>query len=163
MVRRRAGLLIAVIATALTVAACGRASPTEISRALGITPTATLSAAQIATATSAAVAAATQAAVAAVAASPGTGSPRAVAAGDITRGGQQFTTWCAGCHRAGGGGRGPDILSPGSAGTGLAYPDLETLIRQGTNHAPPGPYAKTRITDRQLNDLHAFILSKAGE
>ena len=161
MVRRRAGLLLAVIATALTIAACGRASPTDISRALGITPTATLSATQIATATSAAVAAATQAA-AALSGSPGSGSPRAVAAGDITRGGQQFTTWCAGCHRAGGGGRGPDILSPGSPGTGLAAADLETLIRQGTNHTPPGPYATTRITDRQLNDIHAFILSKAG-
>ena len=160
MVRRRGSLLLTVIATGLLVAACGRASPADISRALGITPTATLSAAQIATATSAAAAAASQVAAAALSGSPGAGSPAAVAAGDITRGGQQFTTWCAGCHRANG--RGPDILAPGGPGAGLAYPDLEALIRQGTNHTPPGPYATTRITDRQLNDIHAYILSRTG-
>lgn len=157
---RRASLLLGVLATALLVVACGRASSTEISQALGITPTATLSAAEVAAATTAAFASATRSAANVAAGSPGAGSPGAVAAGDVSRGSQQFTTWCAGCHRVGG--RGPDILATGSVAAGVTYSELETLIRQGTKHAPPGPYATTRITDRQLNDLHAFILSRAG-
>src|SRR5215210_4918243 len=99
--RTRAFLLVSVIGTVLLVAACGRATETEINQALGITPTPTPSAAQLATATARAVvadAARTAAAVSA-AGSPGT-TGQVAALGDVTRGSRQFSTWCAACHSA---------------------------------------------------------------
>ena len=53
----RGWLLGTVVVTALVLAACGRATEEQIDQALGITPTPTLSAADLAAATEAAVAA----------------------------------------------------------------------------------------------------------
>lgn len=141
------------IAIALVAAGCGRATQQQIDQALGITPTATLSAEQIAAETAAA--SATSAARELAMSSPG-----AVALGDVAQGERQFGTWCIGCHSAGG--AGPDILSPGSAGASVTAEQLQALVRDGEGHTPPGPYKATEITDKQIKDLAAYILSSAG-
>jgi mono/diheme cytochrome c family protein len=158
--RTRATLLVSVIGVALVVAACGRASEEDINRALGITPSPTRSAAELATATASAVAgAATRTAVALAASSPGAGgSPGAVALGDVTAGTRQFTTWCAECHRPGG--RGPDILAPGSVASGITVAELLPLLREGTGGHPS--YRSFELSDKAITDLAAYIQSKAG-
>ena len=155
---KRAVLLMTLTMLAVAMASCGRASPAEIDQALGITPTPTASAAQMATGTAAAAAAA--AARTASASSPGAGG-QVAALGDVTRGSMQFTTQCSGCH--GPSGRGPDILSPGSAGGGVTAENLLPLIREGANHpVPPGPYPATLISDAAVADIAAFIRSRAA-
>ncbi|CAA9545018.1 MAG: hypothetical protein AVDCRST_MAG19-382 [uncultured Thermomicrobiales bacterium] len=157
---RRGTLLVAMIGLAISVAACGRASQAEIEQALGITPTATASAAEIAGATEAAVRA-TMAAETAVAAAVASGGGRQVALGDVTRGSRQFLTQCSGCHRVGG--AGPDLLSPGSAGAAVNTETLMPLLREGIGHpVPPGPYPAPLLSDGAIADLAAYIASEAG-
>jgi mono/diheme cytochrome c family protein len=143
-----------VVGVALVAAACGRATEDQINQALGITPTATLSAEQIASATEAASATAAARLLAA-------SSPGASALGDVTQGRRQFTTWCSGCH--GPGGAGPDILSSGSPGASVTADTLLPLVREGTGHAsPPGPYLPTEINDDQIADIAAYLNSEAA-
>jgi mono/diheme cytochrome c family protein len=156
---RRAALLISLIAVAVGVAACGRASQAEIDQALGITPTPTPSQEQIAASTAAAASAV--AAQTAAAANPAPGGGQAAAVGDVTRGSRQFTTQCAGCHRPGG--PGGDILAPGGPGVDVTYETLLPLIREGNGHpVPPGPYPATLLSDSAVQDLAAFIRSRAA-
>lgn len=146
--------MFTLVAVALVSAACGRATEDQINQALGITPTATLSAEQIASATEAASATAEARLLAA-------SSPGAVAQGDVTQGSRQFNTWCSGCH--GPGGAGPDIRSPGSPGASVSAASLLSLIREGTGHpSPPGPYLPTEITDGQVADIAAYLNSEAA-
>ena len=157
--RTRAFLLVAIVSVALLAAACGRATEAEINQALGITPTATVSAEQLAAATSTAAARALSAA-----AGQSTPGAVAVAAGDVNRGNIQFTVNCAGCH--GPAGAGGNLLEAGGIGANVTADTLQTLIREGTmadgtNH-PPGPYGTTRISDATVGDLVAFILDRAG-
>lgn len=150
--RRRFALLVTVISVALVAAACGRATEDQINQALGITPTATLSAEQIASATEAASATAASRLLAA-------SSPGAATQGDVAQGSRQFNTWCSGCH--GPGGVGPDILSPGSPGSSVTGDSLLPLVREGTGHAdPPGPYRTTEISDDQIADIAAYLKSE---
>ena len=150
--RRRFVLLVTVISVALVAAACGRATEDQINQALGITPTATLSAEQIASATEAASATAASRLLAA-------SSPGAATQGDVAQGSRQFNTWCSGCH--GPGGVGPDILSPGSPGSSVTADSLLPLVREGTGHAdPPGPYRTTEISDDQIADIAAYLKSE---
>lgn len=151
--RRRLTLLVSIVTVALVTAACGRATDDQINQLLGITPTPTLSAEAVASATEAAQATA-DARLAAVS------SPGAVALGDITSGSRQFETWCAGCHRPGG--SGPDILAAGGLGGAVTAEALLPLVRDGEGHTPPGPYRPTEITDKQIADIAAYILSEAG-
>ncbi len=152
---RRFTLLGALIAVAVTAAACGRASEVEINQALGITPTATLSAEQIALATEAASATASARELA-------LSSPGASALGDVTQGARQFQTWCSGCH--GPGGAGPDILSAGSAGSSVTVDSLLPLVREAVGHStPPGPYLPTEISDGQIADIAAYLNDQAAE
>lgn len=155
---KRATLLVVVIVTSVALVACGRASQEQINAALGITPTPTLSAANLTATAKAMIALATRA-------SAGSGSPGAAAApaGNVTSGSMQFQTQCAGCHQPGGGGTAPDILAKGSAGSKVTYQTLLPLVRQGKNHTPPGPYTTLEITDQQVADLVAYILSQAGQ
>ena len=153
-VRRRFTFLVTLVSVALVGAACGRASEEQINQALGITPTATMSAEQIASATEAA--SATAAARELALASPG-----AAALGDVTQGARQFQTWCSGCH--GPGGIGPDIRSPGSAGASVTADSLLPLVREGEAHDPPGPYLATEITDGQIADIAAYLNEQAAE
>lgn len=150
---KRLALMTTVVTIALTAAACGRATEEQINQALGITPTATMSAEQIAESTAAA--SATAAAKELALASPG-----AAAAGDVTAGKRQFDTWCIGCH--GPGGIGPDILSPGSPGSTVDPATLQLMIRDGENHTPPGVYKPTEISDKQIIDIAAYLQSAPG-
>ncbi len=149
----RGTLLLATVVLAITLAACGRASDLQINQALGITPTPTQSAEEIASATSAAVASATESAIAEEA-------PAGEPLGDARRGERQFTTQCVGCHRAGG--QGPEILEPGSPGSDVTPDSLLALVRDGTGHPEGSTYSSTQLTDSQVNDLAAYILSEAA-
>jgi len=154
-VRRRLSLLVTIVTVALVAAACGRASENEINQALGITPTATMSAEQIASATEAASATA-------AARSLASSSPGAVALGDVTLGARQFQTWCSGCHSPGG--AGADILSAGSPGSSVTAESLLPLVRDAVGHPkPPGPYLPTEITNSQIADIAAYLNDQATE
>ena len=157
-VRRRFTVLVTLVSVALLGAACGRATEEEINQALGITPTATMSAAQIASATEAA--SATAAARALALASPGAG-----ALGDVIQGARQFQTWCLGCH--GPGGIGPDIRAAGSPGASVTSESLLQLVREGVGHPeppdPPGVYTSTEISDKQVADIAAYLNEQAAE
>lgn len=154
---RHAAFLITLVAVAVGVAACGRASQAEIEQALGITPTPTMSADQLAASTAAAASAVAAQTVAAQNPAPAA----AAVLGDVTRGSRQFTTQCAGCHRPGG--PGGDILAPGGPGAGVAFETLLPLVREGTGHAvPPGPYPPTLLSDSAVQDLAAYIRSRAA-
>lgn len=152
---KRLGLMTTVVTVALTLAACGRATEDQINQALGITPTATMSAGQIAESTAAA--SATSAARELALASPGAAG---AAAGDVTAGMRQFNTWCMGCHQPGG--VGPDILSPGSPGSSVDPATLLSMIREGEGHTPPGPYKPTELSDKQVTDLAAYLQTAPG-
>ena len=151
--RNRLALLVTTVSLALFAAACGRATSEQIDQVLGITPTATLSPAEIAaeTAAASATSAARQLAMS---------SPGAAALGDVEQGQRQFETWCAGCHSPGG--AGPDILSPGSPGASVTAATLQPLVREGTGHTPPGAYKPSEISDRQINDIVAYLRQSAG-
>ena len=154
-VRRRFSVLVTLIAVALLGVACGRATEEQINQALGITPTATMSAEQIASATDAASATAAARELA-------LSSPGASALGDVTQGARQFQTWCSGCH--GPGGMGPDIRSPGSPGASVTADSLLPLVREGEGHStPPGPYKTTEITDSQVADIAAYLNDQAAD
>lgn len=154
--RARALLLVMTIGIAIVAVACGRASESDINSALGITPSPTQSAAEIGTSTAAAAAA--QTAAAAAAASPG-----AVALGDITQGETQFNIFCAQCHKPDGSGRGPALAGAESPAKGMTDEQLTDLIRNGTNHDPPGAYKTTEISDKQITNINTYIHSVAGK
>jgi mono/diheme cytochrome c family protein len=154
--RGRALFLVMTIGIAIVAVACGRASESDINSALGITPSPTESAEQMVTST--ARAAATRTAAAAAAESPG-----AVALGDITAGEAQFNIFCAQCHKPDGSGRGPALAGAESPAKGMTDAQLTDLIRNGTNHAPPGAYKTTEISDKQITNINAYIHSIAGE
>ena len=152
--RTRCLLVLSTMALAIVLAACGRASDLQIDQALGITPTPTRTPEEIARATSEALAAAT-------AASADAQAPEVAALGDVTAGRRQFNTQCVGCH--GPGGRGPDILEPGSPGTDVTPDSLLALVREGTGHPEGLTYRTTELSDNQVNDLAAYILSEAAQ
>ncbi len=79
--------------------------------------------------------------------------------GDVAAGKRQYDVWCIACHSAGG--AGPDLLSAGSVGSSVTLESMTTLIRDGENH-PPGAYKETEISDTQLADITAYILSSPG-
>ena len=153
---KRLGLMTTVITVVLTLASCGRATEDQINQALGITPTATMSAEQVAESTAAASATSTARELAL--ASPGASG--GVAAGDVTAGKRQFNTWCVACHSPGG--AGPDILSTGSPGTSIDPTTLLAMIREGEGHTPPGPYKVTELSDKQVTDVAAYLHSAPG-
>ena len=155
--RTRALLLVMTIGIAVVAVACGRASESDINSALGITPSATFSAEQIADQTAEAESvAATRTAIASTA-----GTPGAVAQGDIVQGQQQFSIWCQQCHRPDGTGRGPALAGPDSPAAGMTDEQLTDLIRNGTNHDPPGGYETHELSDRQIVNINAYIHSIA--
>lgn len=153
--RRRLSFLATVFALALVGVACGRATEDQINQALGITPTATLTSEQI-TELTAAVTATHEASLLA-ASTPAGASVASV--GDVAAGKRQYDVWCIGCH--GPGGSGPDVLSAGSPGSTVTLESMTTLIREGADH-PPGAYDETDISDTQLADITAYLLSSPG-
>jgi mono/diheme cytochrome c family protein len=153
--RTRALLLVMTIGIAAIAVACGRASESDINSALGITPSPTQSAEEIATATAQA------AAVAATGTAAAASGSAVASAGDITQGEQQFTRWCLQCHKTDGSGRGPALAGPDSPAVGMTDEEITDLIRNGTNHDPPGNYETFELSDRQIVNIVAYIHSIA--
>lgn len=157
--RNRGAMLLLIVAVALVVTACGRATEDQIYQALGITPTPTPSLDDLATSTAAALA--TEEAKAAALASPSGAEP--VLLGDVTRGRTQFQTNCMGCHGPFSA-NGPKLLEPGGPGLDVTIEELRAVVRDGTGHpVPPGPYPQSRVADSAINDIHAFIISEASK
>ena len=151
--RYRPFLLVTTLVLAVGLMACGRATEEQINQALGITPTPTPSPEEIASATAAA--AATELAQLTEEAAP-QGAPLR---GDVTRGQMQFMTQCSGCH--GPGGQGGNILEPGGPGAEVSSESLLPLIREGVGHPEDLVFSATEITDSQVENLAAFIRSRA--
>jgi mono/diheme cytochrome c family protein len=158
--RGRAFLLVMTIGVAIFAVACGRATQKEIDQALGITPTATQSADDLATSTARANAAAS---ARAAAGSPGAGaSPGAVAAvGNVTQGRNSFQFNCAQCHRPNSPTGAPLLNGPESPSVALSDAQIYDLIRNGTNHEPPGPIPDFTLNDQRIADIIAYLRSIA--
>ena len=162
--RRRLSFLISTLAVAVIAVACGRASRSDINSALGITPSPTLSVAQVATGTAAAAEAQqTRTAAQAAIDNPGSGSPVSLAAaGDVVQGGTQFQLRCARCHSPNGNGSAPALAGAGNPATTYTDQELQQLVRTGEGHAqPPGPLTSVTISDRQLINIIAFIRDRS--
>ncbi|MCC6791681.1 MAG: c-type cytochrome [Thermomicrobiales bacterium] len=156
--RTRLSFLVVTIAVAFVAVACGRATQQEIDSALGITPTATLSAEMMATGTAQAVAA-EQTRTAAIAAADAGGSPVAIAlTGDVVQGRTQYQLRCLNCHRANNAVGAPVLSGPDNPSVAISDEDMIALVRTGEGHAtPPGPLTEVTISDRQLINIIAFI------
>lgn len=156
--RTRLSFLIVTIAVAFVAVACGRASQSDIDSALGITPTATLSAEMMATGTAQA-AVAEQTRTAAFAAAEAGGSPVAIAlSGDVVQGRTQYQLRCLNCHRPNNAVNAPVLSGPDNPATQLSDQALIDLVRTGEGHAtPPGPLSEVTISERQLINIIAFI------
>ena len=159
--RRRAGILVTTVAVAVIAVACGRATDDEINAALGIKPTATLSAQEQAAATEAANAKAT--ANANAAASGGTPVAEDVdlaSLGNVTAGQTSALVACNLCHGASK--PGGVLFGPGSASAALTDQQLYDTVKLGTNHGPEvgGPGPEKRLTDKDIYNIIAFIRSK---
>lgn len=158
MMRRRATILVMAMGIVVLVAACGRASEDEINDILGIVPTPTLSQEQIALATEAAQAAASAEAAGATAVVAAGGFDAST--GDVTLGRQQFTFQCQQCHRADGAGKGPALTGPDNPAVALTDDQIATLVRDGHGEAPA--FASTRLSDKQLAGIIAFIRQQSS-
>ncbi|MEA2595150.1 MAG: Cytochrome oxidase, cbb3-type, subunit [Thermomicrobiales bacterium] len=161
--RGRASLLITIIGVAVFAVACGRATQKQIDQALGITPTATLGPADFATSTARAAA---QASARASAGSPGAGaSPGAAAAavGNVTQGKSSFQFNCAQCHRPNSPTGAPILSGPDSPVVNLTDAQIYDLVRNGTNHEPPGPIPSFTLNDQRIADIIAYLRSIAVE
>jgi mono/diheme cytochrome c family protein len=159
--RRRVTLLVMTIGVAIFAVACGRATQKQIDQALGITPTATLSPGDLATSTAEALA---QASARAAAASAGAGgSPGAVAAvvGNVTQGKNSFQFNCQQCHRANSPTKAPILSGPESPVLALSDAQIYDLVRNGTNHTPPGPIPDFTLNDQRIADIIAYLRSIA--
>jgi mono/diheme cytochrome c family protein len=156
-------MLVSVIVLAVVAVACGRATEDDINSALGITPTATMSAEQQATATAAADARATDAALG-IAPSPGSEADNTDLAslGNPTLGRTTFAVQCQRCHTPNGTGSAPALTGGTNPAAAMTDPQLFSLMKDGTNHGPDvgGPGAIGTLTDKQIYDLIAFLRSQ---
>lgn len=160
--RRRSSLMVCLVSLAVFAVACGRASEDDVNSALGITPTATRNAEQIAGATTTAQAQATRIAAGAAGtpASADDAAAQLLANGNVALGQTVFFQNCLSCH-------GPN--APAGAlnvpnDSDLSGGSFVALIRDGTGHpAPPGPFATQRISDDQLRNLYAWLVSVSGQ
>lgn len=160
--RRRMSLLLCLLSLAVVAVACGRASEDDINSALGITPTATRNADQIAAATTAANDQATQIALG-DSATPPTGDEAAaqlLANGNVVLGQTVFFQNCLSCH----GPNAPAGTLNGPNDADLSPGVFVAMIREGTGHpVPPGPFPAQRVSDDQLRNLHAWLVSVSGQ
>jgi mono/diheme cytochrome c family protein len=159
--RRRATLLVMTIGVAFFAVACGRATQKQIDQALGITPTATLSPGDLATSTAQALAEASARAAAEAGAG---GSPGAVAAavGNVAQGKNSVQFNCQQCHRPGSPTNAPILSGPQSPVLNLSDAQIFDLVRNGTNHTPPGPIPSFTLNDQRIADIIAYLRSIAA-
>lgn len=147
-------MFLAVIAVA-----CGRATEDDINSALGITPTATLSADQQSTATAEAAARATDVALG-IAPSPGSLDDVDLASlGNVTLGRTAFAVQCQRCHTPNGNGAAAALSGANNPAAPLTDSQLYSLMADGTNHGKDigGPGALTTLTDAQIYNIIAFL------
>ena len=162
--RARFSFIAMCAMVSILLVACGRASEDDINNALNITAIPTLSADEIAQSTQQAindeetrVAASTE-----IAGSPGAdGSVDIAAAGNPVLGQGVFNGRCLGCHKAGGGGMGPDLSGPTSPVVAMTDQQIVDLIRSGEGHTPPGPLTTIDISDSQMPNLLAYLRQQA--
>lgn len=160
--RRRSALIACLLMMAIVAVACGRASEDDINSALGITPTATQNADQIAAVTATVQARATQVAAGAAGtpASADEAAAELLANGNIALGQTPFFQNCLSCH----GPNAPAGTLNGPNDANLSPASFVALIREGTGHpVPPGPFAVQRISDDQLRNLYAWLVSVSGQ
>lgn len=161
-IRRRSSLIVCLLSLAVLAVACGRASEDDINSALGITPTATRNAEQIAGATTTAQAQETQVAAnaAGTPASADDAAAQLLANGNVALGQTVFFQNCLSCH----GPNAPAGVLNGPNDADLSAGSFAALIRDGTGHpAPPGPFPTQRISDDQLRNLYAWLVSVSGQ
>lgn len=160
--RRRGYMLGSIVFLAVIAVACGRATEDDINSALGITPTATLSADQQQTATAAAAARATDAALG-IAPSPGSLDNVDLASlGNLTLGRTTFAVQCQRCHTPNGQGVAPALSGANNPAAALTDSQLYSVMNDGTNHGQDigGPGALGTLTDKQIYDIIAFLRSQ---
>jgi mono/diheme cytochrome c family protein len=152
-------MLASVVFIAVIAVACGRASEDDINSALGITPTATLSADAQITATAAAAARATDAALG-IAPSPGSQDNVDLASlGNLTLGRTTFAVQCQRCHTPNGAGAAAALSGANNPAAALSDSEIYSVIKDGTNHSKEagGPGALGTLTDKQIYDIIAFL------
>lgn len=158
--RNRALLLASAVLVAVIFVACGRASEDDINAALGITPTATLSAEQVAQATEDAITRATEIA------NSGNGTPsdalnntNLAALGSVQLGRTNFATQCQRCHTPNGAGAAAALVGSTSPSTNLNDVQIYDMLKNGTNHdkAEGGPGPLNLLTDDQIYNIIAYI------
>lgn len=156
--RNRAFLLASVFLVAAVLVACGRASEDDINAALGITPTATLSAAEVAKATEDANLLATQIA-AGDTPSDALNNTNLASLGSVQLGRTNFATQCQRCHTPSGTGAAAALVGATSPSTKLTDTQIYDMLKNGTNHekAEGGPGALNLLTDDQVYNIIAYI------
>jgi mono/diheme cytochrome c family protein len=160
--RNRAFFLAsALLVTAAILVACGRASEDEINAALGITPTATMTAEDQAKATEQANSRATEQAAIAGGATPNSAldTTNLAALGNVSVGRTTFAVQCQRCHSPTGTGAGGALVGSTSPTVALTDAQIYNLLKVGTGHdkATGGPGALPNVTDKQIYDMIAFI------
>jgi mono/diheme cytochrome c family protein len=160
--RNRAFFLAgALLVTAAILVACGRASEDEINAALGITPTATMSAEDQAKATEQANSRATEQAAVAGGATPNSAldTTNLAQLGSVQLGRTTFAVQCQRCHSPTGTGVGGALVGSTSPTVALTDTQIYNLLKVGTNHekSTGGPGALPNVTDKQIYDIIAFI------
>ena len=155
-------MLATIILLAVVAVACGRASKDDINSALGITPTATLTADQ----QDAANARATDIA-SGNAASPGAGPGDVDLAslGNATTGRTAFLVQCQRCHTPGGNGPAPALTGGTNPAANLNDGQLYDLMKAGTNHdkASGGPGPIGTLTDKQIEKIMEKLMKTYKE
>jgi len=151
MRKRGSVLALTLLSVLIVVVACGRASEEDINKALGIEPTATLSAEQIAQATESAEAAAS--AIASGATPVESGMP----VGDVRLGQQQFQFQCMQCHQPSGAGQGPALTTADSPAIALTDQEIFDIVRTGEGHGTQAAVSEVRVNDLQLASIIAYI------
>jgi mono/diheme cytochrome c family protein len=159
--RNRAFFLASALLVAMILVACGRASEDEINAALGITPTATMSAGDQVEATEQANSRATEQAAVAGGATPNSAGDTTDLAqlGSVQLGRTTFAVQCQRCHSPTGTGVGGALVGSTSPTVAMTDTQIYNLLKVGTGHdkTTGGPGALPNVTDKQIYDIIAFI------
>ncbi|UCG13067.1 MAG: c-type cytochrome [Deltaproteobacteria bacterium] len=87
-------------------------------------------------------------------------TPQASAA-DTKNGAKVFGSYCAGCHRHGGNIVNPEKTLKKEALEKSGKASAEAIKRQVTNGAGAMPAFKTSLSDKQIEDVVAYVLEQA--
>jgi mono/diheme cytochrome c family protein len=79
----------------------------------------------------------------------------AVAKGDVAKGLKAYTTNCEVCHAAGGAG----LIGPQLSHTGIKPGQVAFMVRNPTKIVPASGMPKLEISDKDLADIAAYVVS----